>query len=712
MRVLLTRPQREGQRLAEELRRRGFEPLLASLFAIAPLPVPADLEPRLRAAQAILLTSTNGATALAAATALRSRPVYAVGQATAATAEGLGFATVFSADGNAEALAAMVARLLKPGEGPLLHASGSDVAIDLGSLLSARGFQVDRVELYAAQALASLPENARVGLATSTIDVVTLFSPRAAVTFADLVIKAGLDDRLHNVAVLAISDAALQPAAGLGWRQVKVAASPTRAAMISALEELLPARKGDGKEADMSDAAKPEATIAVANPPPVPGAKAATRPAAARSPAAPRRGLGVVGSFISGLIAAVIVLAGALAVSHYRPDLLPTFLGQSPPAPTGVAADAVKAAIASAQSELRQTLEPRLAAIERRQDEFGRATSDLQARLAALPTTANAGDIAALRSAHETAMRDLQGMQALISQLQTQASALDNRLRQSGGPGAAGMSGEELAGLRQRLDKLEAEAQGLTRAVGAASDSAGHAADRDAVDRELKGVRAELEKQALAQRDAVQQGERRIEAAEAEMKQKLEQIAAARADADRRAGDSARAAAAIALSARLRLQVESGAPFARDLELLKPLAAQDSRFGEINTALQPLAASGAPSLAVLRQEFPATAKAALAADLADDSVGERMLAALKRLVSVRRVGSDVAGETVEAYLARAEAALEAGDVARSVALVRKLQGEPAQAAAAWLKRAEAHVAAAAALDRLALLGVGLLAPAQ
>ena len=104
MRVLITRPDRDAAGLAAELGRRGHEAISAPLLTIAPLPAPADLEARVRACQAILLTSANGARALAGATALRSRPVYAVGQATAAAAEGHGFSTVFSADGDAPAL--------------------------------------------------------------------------------------------------------------------------------------------------------------------------------------------------------------------------------------------------------------------------------------------------------------------------------------------------------------------------------------------------------------------------------------------------------------------------------------------------------------------------------------------------------------------------------------------------------------------------------
>ena len=91
--------------------------------------------------------------------------------------------------------------------------------------------------------------------------------------------------------------------------------------------------------------------------------------------------------------------------------------------------------------------------------------------------------------------------------------------------------------------------------------------------------------------------------------------------------------------------------------------------------------TGVASRAALAAAFPAVAKAALADDLADDSFGERLLGKLKGLVSLRRVGADVQGDAVEAKLARAEAALDAGDLAKAVELVKSLPPQTAKATA-------------------------------
>ena len=134
----------------------------------------------------------------------------------------------------------------------------------------------------------------------------------------------------------------------------------------------------------------------------------------------------------------------------------------------------------------------------------------------------------------------------------------------------------------------------------------------------------------------------------------------------------------------------------------------NAKLGEVVIALQPYARDGVASRGELVAAFPTMAKAALADDVADDSFGERLLAKLRNLVSLRRVGADVEGDTAEAKLARAEAALDAGDIGKAVELVKSLPPQTAKATAAWLTRAEAHLAAKRAIDQLAAEAVFLL----
>jgi hypothetical protein len=217
---------------------------------------------------------------------------------------------------------------------------------------------------------------------------------------------------------------------------------------------------------------------------------------------------------------------------------------------------------------------------------------------------------------------------------------------------------------------------------------------------------------ALATLNQAVAGQRDESAKQREQTKTLADAVGARGTADQQAVTMARASAVIAIAARLSAALESGRPFAGDLALLTPLIQGDAKLGEIATALQPLAQSGVPPRLLLAAEFPAVAKAALADDLADDSFGERLLGKVKGIVSLRRVGDDVQGDSAEAKLARAEAALDAGDLARAVELMKSLPPQTAKATSAWLARAEGHLAGKRLVDQLSAQAVTLLGAAR
>ena len=77
MRVLILRPEREATALAMALGERGHTPVIARLFRLEFLHPPADFAVTLAACQAVLLTSANGARALAEASEQRGRPIFA-----------------------------------------------------------------------------------------------------------------------------------------------------------------------------------------------------------------------------------------------------------------------------------------------------------------------------------------------------------------------------------------------------------------------------------------------------------------------------------------------------------------------------------------------------------------------------------------------------------------------------------------------------------
>jgi hypothetical protein len=77
-----------------------------------------------------------------------------------------------------------------------------------------------------------------------------------------------------------------------------------------------------------------------------------------------------------------------------------------------------------------------------------------------------------------------------------------------------------------------------------------------------------------------------------------------------------------------------------------------------------------------------------------------MMASAKSAISIRRIGADATGEEPGAVLARAEAALNQGDLAAAIKEVETLPAPTRDAFAHWLDDARARVSANDTLSKL------------
>jgi hypothetical protein len=136
------------------------------------------------------------------------------------------------------------------------------------------------------------------------------------------------------------------------------------------------------------------------------------------------------------------------------------------------------------------------------------------------------------------------------------------------------------------------------------------------------------------------------------------------------------------------------------LETGQPLGA----LPDAPAALAKFADTKPPTEAQLRLSFPAAARAAEQAESQlPPNAGflERVEANAQGLFTLRRGDQVVVGNPASGVLARARAALEAGDLAGAADAAGTLQGPAAQAMAGWLDQARSLLAARAALAQMA-----------
>ncbi len=229
IRVLLPRAREGAERLAEQLTKRGFVPVIATLVETEWL-APTDLAGHLDRCEWIAFASATAVDALRDhLPLLAKKKLAAVGPATADRLTQLGLdVSLVPADrhdgtGLATALiAAGAARVLLP------RAKGGRE--ELGDLLRAAEIQVDTVDTYQTVRRADAAEVLRGALAQQP-QIVALTAPSLARHLVDVATEIGAHDDVRRLAAACIGETTAQAARTLGLRVVAVARTPSLEAL-------------------------------------------------------------------------------------------------------------------------------------------------------------------------------------------------------------------------------------------------------------------------------------------------------------------------------------------------------------------------------------------------------------------------------------------------------------------------------------------------
>ncbi|HVI90187.1 MAG TPA: uroporphyrinogen-III synthase [Dongiaceae bacterium] len=689
MRALITRPQEDAADLAAALTDRGIEPLIEPLLQITPV---AGASVDLDGVQAVLFTSANGVRAFASVSPRRDLPAYTVGDGSAAAAKLAGFTRIESAGGDVNALASLVCDRLKPEDGAVFHAAGSVTAGDLAGSLEGAGFTVRRVVLYEAVPATALSPETRMNLTLGGIDMVLLFSPRTATTFAQLWRQAGAPS-LERICAICLSAAVAREVGDLSWRDVFIAERPDLPSLLALVDAELQ-RKDENMAETTSEASASAGSDAAAFRSDRTADGNAARGAADIAPTPRRSSGGGAGTVVASAVVAALV-SGAVVIAAPRWQPLLGLNGA-----TSSTDDVAK-------------LQQDVTALSARQSDAP-AKTDIAAALSPLQD-----EVATLK--------------ATVSDLSQRASAQGTANQGTANQGSADTSAAaptvDLQPLADRVNALEAtltDLQGKVKAEAPASP----AAPATDFSPEISGLK--MENQALRDQitalsgklDALDKdGLGKVDASLGTVSQRVAsleaQVAAAPAPVTAR---QQLATATVLAIGQLQNLIAGTQAFGGQLAVLKQLAGSDTQLGgDLNPILEklaPIADSGAPTLSQLQTSLPATeiaraAEAEQAGSLAGDtSWWQRMTHRLAEIVTVRPVGEDVTGDGPLERLARAEAALKKGDLTKAAPEIGGLTGEPARQAAPWLAQAQARLTLDAASSQLSQVAARQLAPAS
>ena len=237
MKLVVTRPEADGERTAAALRAQGHEVLVAPLMRVESLP--ADLAGHWGA---VVITSANAPVGIAsnpAREALLKLPLYAVGRRSAEAAYAAGFKDVTSAGGDVRDLVKLVAERHADAEAPLLYLAGEDRAADLIGELAAHGIAAEMRVVYRA-VTAPYPPALVAALNDGAVDGVLHFSRRSAENYVAGARAAGLAGPALGVRHYCLSKPIAAPLAEAGAAHISIAVHPSEAGLI----ELFSAQPG------------------------------------------------------------------------------------------------------------------------------------------------------------------------------------------------------------------------------------------------------------------------------------------------------------------------------------------------------------------------------------------------------------------------------------------------------------------------------------
>ena len=196
----------------------GLNPVIRPLLRIEPL-VAAVPE---AAPDGLIFTSLNAVAIWSGLSPARDIPVLVVGDATAEAARAAGFASVRSAHGDLDALAALIRADTALNGARLLHPAAETPAGDLGALIGGHA-RLETLPVYRAVETGDAPPPA--------FDAVLIHSPRAARALAGALSPEAARDRI----ACAISTNAASPLSALPFAEVRVADHPDETSLLACL---------------------------------------------------------------------------------------------------------------------------------------------------------------------------------------------------------------------------------------------------------------------------------------------------------------------------------------------------------------------------------------------------------------------------------------------------------------------------------------------
>lgn len=237
MHVLITRPHFQAQEMKRQLDYLGCQVSIDPLLEVEPVNYNEKIYHN---SSALVVTSLQASLRIVQADPIdKSKPIYAVGDATAAPLKRNGYENVLVASGDAQSLIKLVLEKHAPSDGLITYLSGWHITQDLAWFLAMQGYSAQRVVCYKTHLVGHFAETTLLLLEREKINVIVFLSARTAQAFSRLSMKHNLSSKLHNVTGIVFSENIVDALPANRFREIIITNSYTQNAVYEEIENLM-----------------------------------------------------------------------------------------------------------------------------------------------------------------------------------------------------------------------------------------------------------------------------------------------------------------------------------------------------------------------------------------------------------------------------------------------------------------------------------------
>ncbi len=236
MRVLITQPVADAAAVAAALQDRGHHAFTTPVITVERTPAPTV---KLEGAQGFIVTSRDGARALAETISVRTFPVFADSATTASELSRLGFKNIKAARDDSADLARLIEKTANPNAGAFIYACSTSAPVQLGALLSNMGFALRALPLYSTKRVERISPEMHKILESGNLDAAVFLSADEARAFVTLIQREKLEPLVESLKTIAANPIVAAPLRALKLGAVVVPPSGDLETVFGVLDQKL-----------------------------------------------------------------------------------------------------------------------------------------------------------------------------------------------------------------------------------------------------------------------------------------------------------------------------------------------------------------------------------------------------------------------------------------------------------------------------------------